>query len=211
MPRRTAEVAAQTRKSIILGAQALFSAHGFAGTKSLEIARAAGASEGAVFHHFKDKEEIFRAVVERLQRRFVAEVYASAVQEQTPLGVFLAGTRKSLELSVDSDYLRIVMMEAPVVLGASGWREMDARVGLMMIEPNLLAVAGYQSLPDQVLKPMALMVMGLVNETIFALARKDPGVSIEGCINLLKVATLDWVARIDVSDVAEAMAETRAA
>ena len=197
MPRRTAEFAAQTRKDIIIAAQALFSAHGFAGTRTAEIARAAGTSEGGVFHHFKDKAALFQAVVDRLQRRYVAQILATVTEAATPLETFLTGTRKSLELSIESDYLRIVMLEAGVVLGASGWRDMDAKVGLMMIEPNLLAVAGRASLPDGVLKPMALMVMGLVNETIFALARKDVGVTIDGTITLLRETVLEWVARLE--------------
>lgn len=197
MPRRTAEEAAKTRKAIIVAAQALFSAHGFAATRTAEVARAAGTSEGGLFHHFKDKSELFGAVVERLQRAYVATIYMAATQETAALDVFLTGTRKSLELSIESDYLRIVMMEAPVVLGARGWREMDAKVGLMMIEPNLLAVAERESLPEKILKPMALMVMGLVNETIFALARKDAGVSIDGTISLLKAAVLEWASRLE--------------
>ena len=110
--------------------------------------------------------------------------------------VFLTGSRRSLELSENSDYLRIVMIEAQSVLGGMGWREQDARVGLMLIEPNLRAIAGRDAIPEPVLRPMALLVMGLINETIFALARKDRGVTIDGCIALLEAAVLVWVQRL---------------
>ena len=196
MAKRTAEEAEKTRRTIVKAAQALFTERGFAGTRTSDIAKKAGFSEGAVFHHYPDKTLLFRGVVDRLQQLFVADIYATAMREEDPMLRFLNGTRRSLELSINSDYLRIVMLEAGVVLGATGWREMDARVGLSLIEPNLVAVAGRESLAECDLKPMALMVMGLVNETIYALARGDEGVTIDGTIALLERATQDWVARL---------------
>ena len=196
MAKRTAEEAEQTRRTILRTAQALFSERGFAATRTIDIARTSGFSEGAVFHHYPDKTLLFRAVVDRLQQLYVADIYETAMRDDDPMRRFLNGTRRSLELSINSDYLRIVMLEAGVVLGATGWREMDARVGLSLIEPNLIAVSGRDDLPEAQIKPMALMVMGLVNETIYALARGDGGVSIDGTIILLERATNDWIARL---------------
>ena len=196
MPKRSASDAAKTRERIVEVATHRFSAHGFAATRTAAVVRDAGVSEGALFHHFKDKTALFRAVVERLQQQFVMEVVASTSGLTAPMEVFLTGSRRSLELSENSDYLRIVMMEAQTVLGGSGWREQDARIGLMLIEPNLRAIAGRDDIPESALRPMALLVMGLINETIFALARNDAGVTIDGCIRLLEAAVLTWVQRL---------------
>lgn len=196
MPKRSASDAAKTREQIVEVSLHRFATLGFAATRTADIARDARVSEGALFHHFKDKAALFKAVVERLQQQFVVEVVASTSALTVPMEVFLTGSRRSLELSENSDYLRIVMIEAQSVLGGMGWREQDARVGLMLIEPNLRAIAGRDAIPDPVLRPMALLVMGLINETIFALARKDPGVTIDGCIALLEAAVLVWVQRL---------------
>lgn len=196
MPKRSASDAAKTREQIVEVSLHRFATLGFAATRTADIARDARVSEGALFHHFKDKAALFKAVVERLQQQFVVEVVASTSALTVPMDVFLTGSRRSLELSENSDYLRIVMIEAQSVLGGMGWREQDARVGLMLIEPNLRAIAGRDAIPDPVLRPMALLVMGLINETIFALARKDPGVTIDGCIALLEAAVLVWVQRL---------------
>jgi len=196
MPKRSASDAAKTREQVVEAALHRFATQGFAPTRTADVARDAKVSEGALFHHFKDKTALFKAVVERLQQQFVVEVVASTSTLTVPMEVFLTGSRRSLELSENSDYLRIVMVEAQSVLGGMGWREQDARVGLMLIEPNLRAIAGRDAIPDPVLRPMALLVMGLINETIFALARKDPGVTIDGCITLLEAAVLVWVQRL---------------
>lgn len=196
MPKRSAIDAAETRHRIAARALDRFATQGFAATRTADVARDAEVSEGALFHHFKDKTALFQAVVERLQLQFVSEVVASTSDLTTPMEVFLTGSRRSLELSENSNYLRIVMLEAQAVLGGIGWREQDSRVGLMLIEPNLLAIARREHLPAAVIKPMALLVMGLINETIFALARGDDGVSIEGCIGLLEAAVLVWAERL---------------
>ena len=197
MARRSASDAAKTRERIVEVATDRFAAHGFTATRTADVARDAKVSEGALFHHFKDKTALFKAVVERLQQQFVIAVVASTSGLTAPMEVFLTGSRRSLELSENSDYLRIVMVEAQTVLGGFGWREQDARVGLMLIEPNLRAIAGRDAIPEPVLRPMALLVMGLINETIFALARNDPGVTIDGCIGLLETMVLVWVERLE--------------
>jgi AcrR family transcriptional regulator len=197
MAKNTASEAALTRRRIISCSQVLFATLGYRATRTADVARDAGVSEGALFHHFKDKTALFKAVVERLQYKFAAEIVASTAQESVPLTIFLTGSRKSLELSQNSEYLRIVMLEAPTVLGEFDWRQQDARVGLMMIEPNLRNIAGRDDIPDAVIKPMALLVMGLINETIFALSRGDEGVSVDGCIGLLEAAVVEWAKRVN--------------
>jgi AcrR family transcriptional regulator len=197
MPKNTASEAALTRRRIISCSQVLFATLGYRATRTADVARDAGVSEGALFHHFKDKTALFKSVVEKLQYKFATEIVASTTDESVPLTIFLTGSRKSLELSQNSEYLRIVMLEAPTVLGEFDWRQQDARVGLMMIEPNLRNIAGRDDISDASLKPMALLVMGLINETIFAIARGDEGVSIEGCIGLLEAAVVEWAKRVN--------------
>ncbi len=201
MPKNTASEAALTRRRIITCSQVLFATLGYRATRTADVARDAGVSEGALFHHFKDKTALFKAVVEKLQYKFATEIVASTTQESVPLTIFLTGSRKSLELSQNSEYLRIVMLEAPTVLGEFDWRQQDARVGLMMIEPNLRNIAGRDDITDAALKPMALLVMGLINETIFALARGDEGVSVDGCIALLEAAVIEWAKRVNAGAV----------
>jgi AcrR family transcriptional regulator len=196
MARRTAQHAAETRQTIVDSALSLFSEHGFETTRTADVAREAGTSEGAVFHHFKDKRALFKAVVDQLQRRFVHDVVSSTNGLTAPMEVFLVGSRASLKLSENSDYLRIVMLEAQSVLGEFDWRQQDSRVGMMLIEPNLRLIVGRDDIPDTQLKPMALLCMGLINETIFSLARGDPGVSIDGCIALLETVVSDWAERV---------------
>jgi len=55
----------RSRKAILDKALSLFSKQGYHGTSTREVAAAAGLSTGIVYHHFPDKEAIFRALLER--------------------------------------------------------------------------------------------------------------------------------------------------
>jgi AcrR family transcriptional regulator len=53
-----------TRRQVLDAALELFSRQGYRATGVKEIAAAAGASTGNVYHHFPDKEAIFRSLLE---------------------------------------------------------------------------------------------------------------------------------------------------
>lgn len=66
MPRRTKAEAEQTRNSLLDAAERLFQAQGVSRTSLLDIAQAAGATRGAIYWHFKDKADLFNAMMERV-------------------------------------------------------------------------------------------------------------------------------------------------
>lgn len=66
MARRTKEDALATRNYLLDAAERLFQQQGVSGTSLQDIAAAAGASRGAVYWHFKDKADLFNAMMERV-------------------------------------------------------------------------------------------------------------------------------------------------
>lgn len=63
MARRTKEEAQETRSTIMMEALGLFCQQGVATTSLSDIARAAGVTRGAIYWHFKDKEELFLSLI----------------------------------------------------------------------------------------------------------------------------------------------------
>jgi AcrR family transcriptional regulator len=53
------------RRQIVQGARSIFMAHGFDAASMGEIAKAAGVSKGTLYVYFKDKDELFKAIVEK--------------------------------------------------------------------------------------------------------------------------------------------------
>lgn len=65
MVRKTKEEAAETRQRLLDAAEALFQRKGVSRTSLAEIAETAGVTRGAVYWHFKDKADVFNAMMER--------------------------------------------------------------------------------------------------------------------------------------------------
>lgn len=66
MVRRTKKDALVTRESLLDAAEMLFQAQGVSRTSLNDIARQAGTTRGAIYWHFKDKADLFNAMLERV-------------------------------------------------------------------------------------------------------------------------------------------------
>ena len=120
--RRAATIAA-----IISAAGELFTASGFAATSIDDIASRAGVAKGAVYHHFKSKEQIFQRVFEQMTGGLAAEVAASAAAGKSMLDRFERGTLKYLTSIAGNRFRQVLLIDGPAVLGWEKWREIDTR------------------------------------------------------------------------------------
>ncbi|WP_242411681.1 TetR/AcrR family transcriptional regulator [Rhodococcus pyridinivorans] len=59
--------AARTRTALLDAAREVFLRDGYAAAATEEIVSVAGVTRGALYHHFADKRDLFRGVIERLQ------------------------------------------------------------------------------------------------------------------------------------------------
>lgn len=66
MARRTKEEAQATRNRILDTAEMVFQRRGVSRTTLQEVAEAAGVTRGAIYWHFRDKAELFNAMMERV-------------------------------------------------------------------------------------------------------------------------------------------------
>src|SRR3569623_238420 len=66
MVRRTKEEAQETRAHLLDAAERRFSEQGVTSTSLNDIARAAGVTRGALYHHFKNKTDLIEALLDRV-------------------------------------------------------------------------------------------------------------------------------------------------
>lgn len=76
--RRTKEEALETRNQILDTAERVFSAKGVSRTSLADIADAAGVTRGAIYWHFKNKADVFQAMIERVALPMEEMVRAAA-------------------------------------------------------------------------------------------------------------------------------------
>ena len=110
----------RTRQALLETARRLFTRDGFQATRTEEIAEQAGLTRGALYHHFRDKEDLFRAVHEEV----VAEVAPllwrrSADRSTSAWTLFRANSEIHLQAaSTNEAYRQIVLIDGPAVLGS---------------------------------------------------------------------------------------------
>jgi TetR/AcrR family acrAB operon transcriptional repressor len=76
--RRTKDEAQETRNRILDAAERMFSEYGVSRTSLEEIAESAGVTRGAIYWHFKDKSDLFAAMVNRVTLPMEAMVARSS-------------------------------------------------------------------------------------------------------------------------------------
>lgn len=115
MPRRTKEEALATRHRLLDAAEHLFQAQGVSRTSLQDIALRAGATRGAVYWHFKDKADLFNAMMDRvtlpLEASFNTEENSpgAAVGVTTALQRIRQSTSNALQQIVNDPQTRRVL------------------------------------------------------------------------------------------------------
>jgi len=89
MGRPSKKLARATQEDIIESARAQFLAHGFAGASISEIAKKAKVSKSLLYHHFKDKEDIWKAVKDQIIKESMGDQGTAHDFTTTTLAAFL--------------------------------------------------------------------------------------------------------------------------
>jgi AcrR family transcriptional regulator len=158
----------KTRTAIVKAAKRIFGERGFAATTMDDIAGSARVAKGAVYHHFKTKEELFCAVFDQVSRELVTELDRIARAEKDVLAAMAAGTEGYFAACAKGATGQIILRDGPAVLGWERWREIDAKhFGGKF--PRALAVAIETGLiARQPVEPLARLLLGAVTEAAVA-------------------------------------------
>jgi len=174
--RRTqSERSAATRDALISAARPLFAARGYADVGTEEIVRAAGVTRGALYHHFADKTELFAAVFEAVEAEVSADIAAAvaAGSERDPITVMQHGASAWLDACADPEIHRIVLLDAPAVLGWVRWTEIGNRHNMGMVQALLTHAIEVGRIPAQPVAPLAHTLLGAMREAALYLTRAD--------------------------------------
>lgn len=136
MPRASAEDAAATAQRILEVATAQFAEHGYAESSADDIARAAGVTRGALYHHYRSKPGLFAAVASA-QQRTIGEAIAAATAGMDAGTGLRAGSHAFLDAITQGAAVRVLLVDGPSVLSWDEWRlgdadgpETELRIGL---------------------------------------------------------------------------------
>lgn len=165
-----AEQAAGTRSELMRTARELFAERGYAGVGTEEIVARAGVTRGALYHHFEDKKDLFRAVHEELERDLVASIGERIAGIDDPWELLVTGVRAFLDACTEPALMRIALVDAPVVLGWEEWRDIDTRYGLGLVSFGLQNAMDRGLLRRQAVRPLAHLLAGSMTEAAMMIA-----------------------------------------
>jgi AcrR family transcriptional regulator len=174
--RRTqAQRTAATRRALLEAGRELFAARGFAGAGQQDIVERAGVTRGALAHHFGTKQGLFRAVVESLENELAEHIATAAMQGDGPLAHLRLGCLAFLDAALDPAVRRIVLLDAPAVLGWQAWRDMDTTYGLGLVSEALEHCMAAGVVPRRPVQPLAHILLAALNEAAMLVANApDP-------------------------------------
>lgn len=164
VPSRKAEQSRETRERLIRVARDLFSTNGYAATSLDEVCARAGMTRGALYHQFRDKRDLFRAVFEVVEAESKQRVLESISPVADPIAQVLAGVRVLLEACADPTVRRIALVEAPAVLGYDEWRKINNEHAYQLIQGAVAANIEAGNLERQPVAPLARFFVGALNE-----------------------------------------------
>jgi AcrR family transcriptional regulator len=161
-----------TRKRLLSAARSLFAQVGFHETGTNDVVAKAGATRGALYHHFSDKVELFEAVF----RQVAGELYESANKSAAP---FSGDPWKQLTFAIDAylqlvasntEFQRIVLIDGPVVLGWQRWRSIQTEYLLGGFVRTLEMLIDRGIIADQPTEPLGSLIMAALDDASLSIA-----------------------------------------
>ena len=137
---RRDEYTEATRSALLAAGEALFARDGYQAAGIEAISRAARVTRGAFYHHFADKLALFDAVVVSLQASAAATVQDRAKAQRVVWNRLRVGIDAYLDVCLEPTYLRVVVQEAPAILGPARHRAIEEAYPLALLVATLEAL-----------------------------------------------------------------------
>ena len=160
-----------TREHLLDAATELFARDGYDATSIEVVLRRSGVSRGSLYHHFADKKALFEAVLHRLQAEVVESTIKAAKGSADGVEALKAGCIACVKLARDNPRVsRILLIDAPSVIGWARWRQIDEEHSFGLIKAGLRAAAKRNLLPEPMVEATGHILLAALNELALLIA-----------------------------------------
>jgi AcrR family transcriptional regulator len=167
------EYVEQTRDALLSAAEQLFVTRGYASTSIDAVATEARFTKGAVYRHFSDKRALFTAVFERVEIDMMSAMAGQLLDGEISWETATDALSIYLDACTDHRFRRIVLEEAPAVLGWQTWRELDQQYTGDLLRQILSGLMDAGEIPRQPVDLAARLCCATVGEGALAIAQSD--------------------------------------
>lgn len=180
-----AEQTQRTRRAILDRARHLFATQGYAATGTEEIIRELGITRGALYHQFKDKLGVFKAVITEAYGEITAYIQTRVQPLETNWQQLITGCQAFLEVAQQDEIRRLIFVEAPAVLAADDLVEIDQYgFGLLYQAIQIAVDEGELNTIDA--EGFAHLVNGALNELAAWVAESDDSQRLQTATRLIE-------------------------
>ena len=159
---RREEYTEATRQALLAAGRHAFASDGYQAAGIEAISRAARVTRGAFYHHFEDKKALFDAVVVALQIEAAAKIEARAKTQRKVWDRLTDGIDAYLDACLEPAYGRIVIQEAPAVLGNARYREIEEAYPMALLTATLTALKRQGELDFEDIDLLSRMVDAMI-------------------------------------------------
>jgi AcrR family transcriptional regulator len=170
---RKIEQGQATRRALVDVARGLFVERGYEDTSIELVLEGAAVSRGALYHHFASKRDLYEAVLEDVEARLADGVMRAAVGIEDPLAAMKAGCGAFLSMAREPDVKRIVLTDAPAVVGWERWREIDERHAFGILKLSLANTPAAARLTEPAGDTLAHVLLASLLEMGMLVARSE--------------------------------------
>lgn len=173
--RTRSQMVEETKAKLIDAARKAFAAKGYAAASMDDLTAEAGLTRGALYHNFGDKKGLLQAVVDQIDAEMLARSHAARDRAPTLWEGLLAEGAAYIEMALEPEIQRIVLLDGPAVLGdPSQWPNQNACLRTTMQTVQAL-------IDDSTVEPVdaeaaARLINGAaLNAALWIAAADDPG------------------------------------
>jgi len=162
---------------------------GYAETSTPEIVAAARVTRGALYHHFADKRDLFRAVLEREARAVAEEIEASGSPSLSPREALLDGSIAYLEAMSVPGRTRLLLVDGPSVLGPAEMAAIDEAHASRTLREGLETITSTLERPFPAVAMTSLLSAAFDRAALAIEAGADPAAFKAAMISLVERVT----------------------
>jgi AcrR family transcriptional regulator len=172
---RRDEYAEATRQALLSAGHDIFAKAGYQAAGIEAISQAARVTRGAFYHHFADKKALFDAVAVALQAGAAAKIQARGRPHRKVWDKLRAGVEAYLDVSNEPAYRRIVIQEAPAVLGDARFREIEEAYPMALLTASLNALQRQGEIEFEDIDLLSRMIDAMICKLVSLLPQaEDP-------------------------------------
>ncbi|MGN7194876.1 TetR/AcrR family transcriptional regulator [Bacillus mycoides] len=129
-----AEMIIETRAKLLSAAREAFGTVGYVNTSMDDFTASVGLTRGAIYHHFGDKKGLLEAVVKEIDMEMDSKLRKVSDEAEGNWEGFVGRCRAYLTMALNPEIQRIVLRDAPAVLGNSYYQSSQSQCLTTMAE-----------------------------------------------------------------------------